>query len=150
MVYRLWGSIQVGEADDCWEWAKGRHDNGYGRIVNDDGVLVRAHRAAYEDYFGCEIPIGMVVMHACDNRACCNPFHLSLGTQADNLRDMRRKGRQARGERHGHAKFSDAQIAEMRSRAGAGESLGSIAQAFDTYYKFVWEIVAGGKRGQQA
>jgi len=33
----------------------------------------------------------MVVMHSCDCRACVNPAHLSLGTQADNLNDCRTK-----------------------------------------------------------
>lgn len=59
----------------------------------------------------------MVVMHTCDNRACVNPAHLKLGTQADNLRDMDAKGRRVhnpnRGEKHHNAIFTDAQRAAI-------------------------------------
>lgn len=47
---------------------------------------------AYELTKG-HIPAGMIVMHTCDNPPCCNPSHLVLGTQAENLADMRAKGR---------------------------------------------------------
>jgi hypothetical protein len=51
-----------------------------------------AHRWAYTHFIG-NIPEGMVVMHICDNRICCNPHHLKLGTQQDNLKDMNIKKR---------------------------------------------------------
>lgn len=45
----------------------------------------------------------MVVMHACDNRQCINPSHLSLGSQADNMADCYKKGRNPRGEKVGNS-----------------------------------------------
>jgi hypothetical protein len=35
----------------------------------------------------------MQILHRCDNPQCCNPEHLFVGTQAENMADMRRKGR---------------------------------------------------------
>lgn len=79
---------------DCWEW-RGRHDEkGYGRI-GFEGRLQRADRVAWLLSFG-EIPEGMCVLHRCDNPACCNPDHLFLGSQADNVADRDAKGRGAR------------------------------------------------------
>jgi hypothetical protein len=77
-----------------------------------------AHRVSYEIYVG-PIPEGLCVLHHCDVPNCVNPNHLFLGTQADNNRDMHKKGRYGvasiRGERHGMAKFKDEDIRYIRS-----------------------------------
>jgi hypothetical protein len=64
---------------------------GYGQI-NANGKVRRAHRVAWTLVHG-EIPKGMCVCHSCDVRNCINVDHLFLGTQGENLADMRLKGR---------------------------------------------------------
>lgn len=76
---------------DCWVWTGDCMTNGYGRIeIN--RKKVGAHRFSYSAFRG-EIPKGLEVAHACDNRKCVNPQHLWLATHAENMRDMRIKGR---------------------------------------------------------
>lgn len=64
---------------------------GHGQIW-ENGKPVLTHRVAFEYKYG-SIPEGMVVMHLCDNPACCNPDHLTLGTPKDNAHDAILKGR---------------------------------------------------------
>lgn len=53
----------------------------------------RAHRVALELRLGRRIRPGYVACHTCDVANCVNPDHLWEGTQAENLDDMRQKGR---------------------------------------------------------
>lgn len=96
---RLWKKIDRRGPDDCWEWKSKSLVKGYGAIGTGgrSGKHVLAHRAVWEEFNG-PIPKhdsyhGHVIMHTCDNRLCCNPSHLVLGTQSDNVRDMDKKGR---------------------------------------------------------
>lgn len=89
-ISKFWRKInRVGE-NDCWIWLRGTSRNYGGFSLA--GKYVSAHRFAWEITNG-PIPSGLDVLHRCDNPPCCNPAHLFLGTQADNNRDMVRKGR---------------------------------------------------------
>lgn len=91
---RLWEKVDVGRPDECWPW-RGSKKRGYGRIRGEGGRQSRtlfAHRVVWQLEYG-PIPFGLCVLHSCDNPPCCNPGHLFLGTNDDNLRDMRSKGR---------------------------------------------------------
>jgi len=88
----------------CWEWTGGLDKDGYGHYYDQSTRLMkRAHRIAWKIYKG-EIPIGVCVLHKCDNRKCVNPSHLFLGTVADNNRDRDYKGRTFRpfGNKRSH------------------------------------------------
>jgi hypothetical protein len=82
-------SRSVQDENGCWIWS-GSLANGYGdfRLRK---VHWTAHRAAYTAFKGS---IGSLhVLHTCDEPACCNPDHLFLGTNAENIRDSQEKGR---------------------------------------------------------
>ncbi|WP_438768078.1 HNH endonuclease [Kushneria sp. TE3] len=78
----------------CIEHTGSYHYSGYGRVYR-NGKSLGAHRVAYCRANGLEIEdiSGKLVRHACDNPACVNPEHLSLGDHADNMMDKMHRGR---------------------------------------------------------
>lgn len=83
--------IQIDPITNCWLWLNSQNGIGYG-LVTVDYKHYYAHRLAYQISYG-KIPKGMNVLHKCDVRNCCNPQHLWLGTQKDNLQDAAKKQR---------------------------------------------------------
>lgn len=73
-----------------------------------------AHRAAWELHHAEPVPAGMVVMHACDIRACVNPSHLRPGTPLENNLDKVQKGRQISGAKHHKTKLTPDQVRFIR------------------------------------
>lgn len=108
----------------CIEWTGAKFWDGYGQFsVNQ--FPRRAHRISYCASYG-EIPDGLVVLHKCDNPACVNPEHLSIGTVKDNVFDAKRKGRSAVKNRHGRRKVSEEDIAGIRKARAEGARLKDI------------------------
>ena len=126
--------------DDCWKWTGARR-LGYGRL-NVSGKTWNAHRLAYTLAVG-PIPVGINVLHSCDEPPCFNPAHLSLGTQTDNMRDMRQKNRWRAhiGSGHGMAKLTEEQIKDIRQRRMSGERLQLIAESYGVTKALVHQIV---------
>ena len=54
---------------------------------------MKAHRYALAAATGEPLPVGLVVMHLCDNPRCVNPKHLQIGTTQENVLDKFAKGR---------------------------------------------------------
>jgi hypothetical protein len=92
---RFWSKVSRVE-NGCWDWQWSVFtQTGYGQFALDSKTPVNAHRMSWELTSG-SIPLGLLVLHKCDNRKCVNPEHLFLGTDADNMQDKVRKGRSSR------------------------------------------------------
>ena len=85
----LWIRSQCRIEGDCWIWQRSRNSKGYGRLKH-LGRTMYVHRIVYELVYREVID---QVMHSCDIRLCCNPHHLSTGTNLDNVKDCIEKGR---------------------------------------------------------
>lgn len=143
---RFWAKIDRSAGPDgCWPWTASLTGGGYGQIGIGNGRNAMSHRLSYELHAGSPIPRGLSVLHRCDNRPCCNPAHLFLGTQADNIADMDRKGRARRptlrGERAGLAKLTDEQVMELRALYAAGTRQIDLAARFGVRQSTVSSIV---------
>ena len=113
---RLWSRVDMSAGlEGCWLWLGSTNVAGYGQIRREPegnairGAKTTTHRVAWELTNGL-IPDGLHVCHHCDTPGCVNPKHLWLGTHAENLADMKTKGRAARGDRSGTAKLDCRQV----------------------------------------
>ena len=130
---RFWSKVDVRGPDECWLWTACRNPKGYGmfRLGGKRGESYFAHRISRFITTG-SLSSELRVLHRCDHPPCCNPGHLWLGTQADNIRDMISKNRNnpprgdrhnsvtrpetvPRGEANGNSKLTEADIPAIRA-----------------------------------
>ena len=143
----FWAKVK--KTKSCWEWQKSCNNTGYGTVAWDGKTYVAHRVAAYLE--------GMVnkmeapkssrdkthVLHKCDNRKCCNPKHLFLGSYTDNQLDAYKKIRrtQPKGENHTNAKLTNAQVKEIRERYKAGEMQIPLAKEFNVSQRAISLII---------
>lgn len=119
---RLAARLSPPDSAGCMLWLGDTDWNEYGRLEV-DGRKVRAHRLAYELHHGVRLKPDQLVLHRCDRTRCCTPDHLFLGTQRQNMADMRAKGRAACGTRQPAAKLTDDLVRYIRSSSAKGVEL---------------------------
>jgi hypothetical protein len=109
-----------------------------------------AHRASLRAFHlnGATIPAGQVVRHSCDNPACVNPDHLSLGSYTDNVHDMVSRGRMnpAIGRALPHTKLDDDRVRAIRDAAASGIRYIEIASLHGVHQSTISRIVSGARR----
>lgn len=121
--------------DDCILTPTGLDREGYGQLR--DGMrMTKAHQLAYRAGNG-SIPIGMLVRHTCDVRACINPKHLVLRTVQDNSDDMIERGRSAK-QSNTHAKLNWDKVDSIR---GSTKSVRELAEEYGVQEKQIIRIL---------
>ncbi|WPJ56087.1 hypothetical protein RCIP0109_00026 [Klebsiella phage RCIP0109] len=119
---------------ECLEWT-GSLRSGYGRVTT-QGKGWTVIRLIWELRNG-PIDKGLVVRHKCDNRKCCKPEHLELGTRADNMNDRFIRG--------GYSMYPS--IESVVSLRRIGLTQGSIAAFFGVTQGHISRICSGEYRG---
>lgn len=124
---RFWSKVDktpgLGPNGDCWEWTRHRTE-GYGSFEI-KGIQYRSHRIAYSLGNGIKIQDltkEQLVCHTCDNPPCCNPKHLFLGTNLDNVSDMVTKGRHNKGASVNTAKLTEDEVISILKSYYYGDS----------------------------
>ena len=152
---RFWEKVGLPTASGCREWLAFKGRKGYGSFrVGKKGT--KAHRFMWELTNG-SIPRGMLICHKCDNTSCVEISHLFLGTNKDNMRDMRLKGRSAkgdkngrrtkpesivRGERNGRAKLTETEVLQLRGMYKTGKySQEQLGKQFNIGERSISDIV---------
>lgn len=119
----------------CWEWQGAKNSKGYGQVWDGESRKVLfCHRVM------SGASSGEIVLHSCDNPICCNPEHLTVGTHADNSKDMVAKGRSHRGY-----KLSDEDVANIQASSESGAAL---AAAYGISQQTVCDIRKGRRHGR--
>jgi hypothetical protein len=110
-----------------------------------NGKHHRVHRLVLSKKLNRNLETTEVTRHLCNNPKCCNPEHLEVGTTQDNISDMVKSGRQAKGEKNGVCKISDKEVEEIRSLNGK-MSLRDIGKLYNIHYVHVSRIQSGRSR----
>lgn len=77
---------------DCWPWTGGTAGKGYGTLKVWSGskwITGYAHRETLKLYQSEPEAPNNQVLHSCDNPICCNPAHLSWGSNSKNRKEAR-------------------------------------------------------------
>lgn len=130
--------------DDCKLWEGSTTKDGYGRLTHNSKTVL-AHRLSYCEHNNLKLEdiTGLEVRHKCDVRACVNPCHLELGSHADNMNDMKVRGRAPRGERNGSVKLSETEVLEILTKIADGCKQTDVAKEYKVSKTAVADLVSG-------
>lgn len=151
LMVRLWRRITKAGPDECWLW-NGALSEGYGSIGlgHRTAGTARTHRLVLEEKIGRKLAKGEDTRHACHNRACNNPAHLSPGSRADNMHDAMLAGRTNRGrsvcagEKHPNARLTANDVYDIRQLWYCGEyTCRQLAARFSVDIAHIWRVATG-------
>jgi len=122
LAERIWPKVK--RTIGCWLWTGAASRYGVIGTGGHRGVG-RVHRLVYEMTKG-PIPAGMQVLHSCDTPLCVRPSHLHLGTHADNMEEMRARGR----HRGGLTPIPAQTVAIIKQEVARGTRRSALARRF--------------------
>lgn len=145
-LQRFWEKVTKGSPDECWNWNASKDDLSYGTVFLEKKCR-RAHRVVFFLSKG-PFPNVLKVCHTCDNPSCCNPKHLWLGTDADNVRDRDAKGRLINGKKyygssHVKSKLTEREVLQIRALSKFGWWQRELAEMYGVSQVTIHRIVRG-------
>lgn len=143
---RFWAKVkQTTTEGECWLWTGAQEEKGYGRFRVNQRTQSQAHRVAFMLTHARWPRSDRMILHSCDNPACCNPDHLREGTAADNNQETVAKGRNRWGRAgreywregkpsenilRGSSKLSEWDVREIRRKAKEGDPFKCLATQY--------------------
>lgn len=155
---RFWSYVRRGQPNECWPWRTNTPGTFWWRCLDGQKHKSGTARLAFRFVKG-DIPLDRIIAHECDNPPCCNPAHLHLQTQqqnildsaarglhpymkSENYRNTRGGGNQLKGEDNIHARLRNTDIIEIRRlRTETNMTLKQIGALYDIRPQKVWAIV---------
>lgn len=140
-ILKIWPEIYNTR---CHDWIPCKGENKYG-FFGDSEKIDHAHRVIWILING-PIPEGLEVCHKCDRKCCVNIEHLYLGTHLENMKDRDKKGRVARGEKSGRARYKEKIIIEILVDWATGKySTYTLGKKYKVSPGNIWYIVTRKK-----
>ena len=150
-IQRFWKYVDIsGGSDACWPWLGYINKiTGYGQFNIKPGVHSTSHRIAYS-LSGEETLQDKddLVLHRCDNRPCCNPAHLHIGSALANAHEMILRGRayhppRLKGEDSPDSKLMNADVRMIRQLHQTGTPGTVLAKQFGVGRTTIGRIISG-------
>lgn len=132
---KFWTRVEKLDGENaCWVWRGSCIRTGYGMFWPSGKYGGLAHRFAWADAHGSDVPDKLEVVHSCDNPTCCRPDHLSVATHLQNMRDSSSRRRascrtRARGEGVRHV-LTREDVVAIKKALLAGETRPVLAERF--------------------
>jgi len=160
------GNVRI-DMEPCWLTRRSLASNGYGQMMF-NGVPWNCHRYSFYAHNGfVDLEKGKHICHKCDNKECCNPNHLYLGSPTENANDRFEHGHRTHalpkqkapehlvqynftsanssGENNVKAILNWEKVREIRRRKACGLKYGELikmAKEFGVCYVNIQTIVA--------
>jgi len=132
----IWEHVDKGP--ECWIWRRSPVTVRYLDNLTERRTTVQ--QLAWISTYG-SVPEGLCVIRACPSPGCVRPDHLMLGSKTAVSKVRNIYGHTARGESHGRARLSAADVYEIRRLADSGHDVAEITRRFGISRSHALEII---------